>query len=67
MALVAAADGYGVELSARTVGSLQTVTSEIERKTARKAHAFPVDLSRPGAARELFGDIVRAAIVIAFS
>jgi short-subunit dehydrogenase len=64
LALIAAADGYDVALSARSPGALQAVAADIKGKTPRQAHVFPGDLSRPDAARALFEDIGRAGIAV---
>jgi len=64
LACIAAADGYDVVLAARTAASLETVAADIERRTSRKTHIFPIDLSEPDAARALFDDIARAGLTI---
>ena len=62
LAFIAAENGYDVALVARSAASLQTVASEIERKTSRKAHVFATDLSVPNAARALFGEVINAGV-----
>jgi short-subunit dehydrogenase len=64
LAHIAAADGYDVALVARSPGSLESVATEIKRKTSRKTHVFPIDLSEPNAARALFDTIAKADLTI---
>jgi short-subunit dehydrogenase len=64
LALIAAADGYGVVLVARSVDGLNAVAADIERKTSRKTHVFPIDLSEPNASRALFAQVGQAGLTI---
>lgn len=64
LARIASENGYDVALVARTAGSLKAVAADIERKTSRKAHVFPIDLSQPDAARTLFADVAQAGLNI---
>ena len=64
LAQIAAANGYDVALTARTAQPLQTAAADIERTTSRKTHIFPIDLSQPNAARNLFADITQAGLTI---
>jgi short-subunit dehydrogenase len=64
LADIAAMDGYDVALVARTAGSLEAVAADIKRKTPRQTHIFPIDLSQPNAARELFGAVSQAGLTI---
>jgi uncharacterized protein len=64
LAFIAADHGYDAVLVARTAGPLETVASEIQRKTSRKAHIFPVDLAQPNAARTLMDTVTKAGITV---
>jgi short-subunit dehydrogenase len=64
LAFIAAENGYDVALVARSAAPLETVTSEIARKTSRKVHIFPADLSVPNAARALMDTVTTAGITI---
>jgi hypothetical protein len=64
LAFIAADNGYDPVLVARTAGALETVATEIQRKTSRKVHVFPVDLSEPNAARTLIDVITNAEVTV---
>jgi short-subunit dehydrogenase len=64
LAYLAADDGYDVALVARNSAPLEIVAADIERKTARKAHIFPIDLSLPNAARALIAHVAQAGLTI---
>jgi short-subunit dehydrogenase len=64
LAYLAAENGYDVALVARTPEALATVAADVERKTARKAHIFPVDLSEPNQARALIAAVAQAGLAI---
>lgn len=64
LAHIAAADGYDVVLVARTLGSLEAVAADIARKTSRKTHVFPTDLSEPNASPALFARVAQAGVAI---
>jgi uncharacterized protein len=64
LAYIAAENGYDVALVARTSEPLQTVAADVERKTSRKAHIFPIDLSEPNTARSLVAAIAQAGLTV---
>jgi short-subunit dehydrogenase len=64
LAYIAAENGYDVALVARTSEPLESVAADVERKTSRKAHIFPIDLSVPNAARALIADVAQAGLTI---
>lgn len=64
LAYIAAENGYDVALVARTAESLGTVAADVERKTSRKAHIFPIDLAVPNAARALIANIAQAGLTV---
>ena len=64
LAYIAAENGYDVALVARRAETLGPVAADVERKTSRKAHIFPVDLSVPNAARQLIADVAQAGLTI---
>ena len=64
LAFIAAENGYDVALVARTAGPLDTVASEIQRKTSRKTHIFAVDLSTPNAAHALMDQVTAAGLTV---
>jgi uncharacterized protein len=64
LAHIAAEDGYDVALVARAAGPLEAVAADIQRKTSRKAHIFPADLSHPGACHALIASAAQAGLTI---
>jgi len=64
LAYIAAENGYNVALVARTAEALKGVAADVERKTSRKAHIFPVDVSEPNAAKALIAQIAQAGLTV---
>jgi short-subunit dehydrogenase len=64
LAYIAAENGYDVALVARADGPLETVAADVKRKTSRRAHIFPIDLSAPNAARTLLADVAQAGLTV---
>jgi hypothetical protein len=64
LAFIAAENGYDVALVARTASSLETVATEIQRKTSRRTHILPVDLSVPGSSTVLMAAVTSAGITV---
>lgn len=64
LARLAAQNGFDVALVARTAASLDAVAADIEEKTSRKTHVFPIDLAQPNAAHALFDDVAKAGLTI---
>ena len=64
LAYIAAENDYDVALVARTSEPLESVAADVERKTSRNAHIFPIDLSVPNAARALIADVAQAGLTV---
>ncbi len=63
-ALLCAREGYDVILAARSVPQLESLATEIQSNTGKRAIVVGIDLSEPGAARTLYQEVVRSGMEV---